>query len=56
MFCILFRLDNTAEEKVSLHCTESGLVNTFQMLTYLFPEVVAKTEVIPLAQVGPANI
>ena len=39
-------------ETISLHCTETGLVNAFQMLTAQFPETVGKTEVMPLAQVG----
>lgn len=39
-------------ETISLHCTETGLVNAFQMLTSQFPETVDKTEVMPLAKVG----
>lgn len=39
-------------ESISLHCTETGLVNAFQMLNSQFPETVSKTEVMPLAKVG----
>ena len=39
-------------ETISLHCTETGLVNAFQMLTSQFPDTVGKTEVMPLAKVG----
>ena len=47
-FC---RPHDSAEQKISMHCSENGLVNTLQMLTTLYPESVSNTEVFLLGQV-----
>ena len=49
---LLFRPDGFAEKQISMHCSESGLVTTLQVLTSLLPEAAGKTEVIPLAEVS----
>ncbi|KAJ7333837.1 NGG1 interacting factor [Desmophyllum pertusum] len=45
------RPHDSAEQQISIHCSESGLVNTLQMFASLFPEAVSKTEVLPLVQI-----
>ena len=46
-----YRPQGLTEQQLSLHCSESGLVDTLQTLTSLLPEALGKVEVVPLAQV-----
>ena len=48
-FC---RSHDSAEQKISVHCSEDGLINTLQMLTSLYPEAVNNIEMFPLGQVS----
>jgi len=45
------RPPDLAEEKISILCSENGLVNTLQMLTSQFPEAASNTEMFPLGQI-----
>ncbi|KAM7433865.1 NGG1 interacting factor variant 2 [Porites harrisoni] len=47
----LMRPQGLTEQQLSLHCSESGLVDTLQTLTSLLPEALGNVEVVPLAQI-----
>ena len=46
-----YRPSDSAEQKISVLCSENGLVNTLQLLISQFPEAASKTELFPLGQV-----
>lgn len=45
------RPSDSAEQKISVLCSENGLVNILQLLTSQFPEAASKTELFPLGQI-----
>ncbi len=48
-FC---RPHDSAEQKISVHCSENGLVNILQMLASQYSEAVSNIEMVPLGQVS----